>query len=283
MDRPAVARLGHTRARIDGTRAPEPDGLTDRELRRDLNATEHAELARLYETAPSARPPASSCNAAWTWRPPGSASNADIGVPGFPAAPVRAGSSGSWPVAVAEDLLRGQRPAPERPGQSAMPEFTDQGGRRDGDDGTLGVGQAVAARLGKGREEDAGICPASRCPPTRGQGVLQGAFKAACLRWLWPDVRIGDGFDGCHIPGQRWQPRAGRTRTGSPGGCHRGGRRSWSRTGILVTTHDRVRLARFAEHRLSSSSASASSSLVCRNSFTNIGCIVPSSQPDRKH
>ena len=43
------ARLGHTRARIDGTRAPEPDGLTDRELRRDLNAAENAELARLYD------------------------------------------------------------------------------------------------------------------------------------------------------------------------------------------------------------------------------------------
>jgi len=43
------ARLGHTRARIDGTRAPEPDGLTDRQLRRDLNAAENAELARLYD------------------------------------------------------------------------------------------------------------------------------------------------------------------------------------------------------------------------------------------
>jgi hypothetical protein len=36
-------------SRIDGSRAPEPDGLTDRELRRDLNAAEHAELARLYD------------------------------------------------------------------------------------------------------------------------------------------------------------------------------------------------------------------------------------------
>ena len=43
------ARIGHTRARIDGSQAPEPDGLTDRDLRRDLNATEHAELARLYD------------------------------------------------------------------------------------------------------------------------------------------------------------------------------------------------------------------------------------------
>jgi monovalent cation/hydrogen antiporter len=37
------------RARIDGSRAPEPDGLTDRQLRRDLNTAENAELARLYD------------------------------------------------------------------------------------------------------------------------------------------------------------------------------------------------------------------------------------------
>ena len=43
------ARIGHTRARIGGTRAPEPAGLTDRELRRDLNAAENTELARLYD------------------------------------------------------------------------------------------------------------------------------------------------------------------------------------------------------------------------------------------
>ena len=43
------ARIGRTRARIDGDQAPEPDGLTDRELRRVLNAAEHAELARLYD------------------------------------------------------------------------------------------------------------------------------------------------------------------------------------------------------------------------------------------
>jgi len=42
-------RIGNSRARIDGSRAPEPDGLTDRELRRDLNAAEHAELGRLYD------------------------------------------------------------------------------------------------------------------------------------------------------------------------------------------------------------------------------------------
>ena len=43
------ARIGHTRTSLDGTRAPEPDGLTDRELRRDLVAAENAELARLYD------------------------------------------------------------------------------------------------------------------------------------------------------------------------------------------------------------------------------------------
>jgi len=42
-------RIGQTRARIDGSPAPEPGGLTDRELRRDLNAAENAELARLYD------------------------------------------------------------------------------------------------------------------------------------------------------------------------------------------------------------------------------------------
>jgi NhaP-type Na+/H+ or K+/H+ antiporter len=43
------ARIRHTRTRIDETRAPEQDGLTDRDLRRDLNAAENAELARLYD------------------------------------------------------------------------------------------------------------------------------------------------------------------------------------------------------------------------------------------
>ncbi len=46
---PRHLHVGHTRARADRTRAPEPDGLTDRELRRDLNAAENAELARLYD------------------------------------------------------------------------------------------------------------------------------------------------------------------------------------------------------------------------------------------
>ena len=40
---------GRTRAQIDGTEAAEPAGLTDRELRRALNAAENAELARLYD------------------------------------------------------------------------------------------------------------------------------------------------------------------------------------------------------------------------------------------
>ena len=43
------ARIGHTRARIDGTEAPEPDGLTERELRRDLITAENTELTRLYQ------------------------------------------------------------------------------------------------------------------------------------------------------------------------------------------------------------------------------------------
>ena len=43
------ARIGHTRARAEGNRALEPGGLTDRELHRDLNAAENAELARLYD------------------------------------------------------------------------------------------------------------------------------------------------------------------------------------------------------------------------------------------
>lgn len=44
-------RIGQTQARIDPSLAPEPDGLTDRELRRDLNAAENAELARLHDNA----------------------------------------------------------------------------------------------------------------------------------------------------------------------------------------------------------------------------------------
>jgi Sodium/hydrogen exchanger family len=43
------ARIGQTRAGADGTWAPGPDGLTERELRRDLIGAENAELARLYE------------------------------------------------------------------------------------------------------------------------------------------------------------------------------------------------------------------------------------------
>ena len=47
---------GTPAARIDGDQAPEPDGLTDRELRRDLNAAEHAELARLYDDGTISQP-----------------------------------------------------------------------------------------------------------------------------------------------------------------------------------------------------------------------------------
>jgi monovalent cation/hydrogen antiporter len=45
------ARIGRARARVDDGQAPEPGRLTDRELRRALNAAEHAELARLYDEA----------------------------------------------------------------------------------------------------------------------------------------------------------------------------------------------------------------------------------------
>jgi CPA1 family monovalent cation:H+ antiporter len=50
------ARIGRTRARIDGTEAAEPDGLTDRDLRRALNAAENAELARLYDDGTISQP-----------------------------------------------------------------------------------------------------------------------------------------------------------------------------------------------------------------------------------
>jgi CPA1 family monovalent cation:H+ antiporter len=43
------ARIGRARARVDDNQTAGPDGLTDRELRRALNAAEHAELARLYD------------------------------------------------------------------------------------------------------------------------------------------------------------------------------------------------------------------------------------------
>ena len=50
------ARIGRTRARIDGDQPPEPGGLTDRDLRRALNAAEHAELARLYDDGTISQP-----------------------------------------------------------------------------------------------------------------------------------------------------------------------------------------------------------------------------------
>jgi len=44
------AGIGRIRAHADGSRGPEPDGLTERDLRRNLNAAENAELARLYDS-----------------------------------------------------------------------------------------------------------------------------------------------------------------------------------------------------------------------------------------
>ena len=43
-------RLAATRARTDAAKAQEPDGMTERVLRRDLIAAENAELARLYDS-----------------------------------------------------------------------------------------------------------------------------------------------------------------------------------------------------------------------------------------
>jgi hypothetical protein len=101
--------------------------------------------------------------------------------------------------------------------------------------------RAVSSRLAGA----AWLAPPGRCA---------GRSVNRALTW-WPD-----NADGSH-----------------PGRCHRGGWRSRSRAGTLVATCDRVRRTRLAPRRLSSSPASRSSSLVCRNSFTNIGCIVPSS------
>src|SRR5512142_2269274 len=50
------ARIGPSRARIGGTQAIEPDGLTGRELRRGLNAAEAAELARLDDDGTIGQP-----------------------------------------------------------------------------------------------------------------------------------------------------------------------------------------------------------------------------------
>jgi monovalent cation/hydrogen antiporter len=43
------ARIAHARARTDGTPTPEPDSLTERELRRDIIGAENAELTQLYD------------------------------------------------------------------------------------------------------------------------------------------------------------------------------------------------------------------------------------------
>jgi CPA1 family monovalent cation:H+ antiporter len=50
------ARIGRARARIDGDQPAEPGELTDRDLRRALNAAEHAELARLYDDGTISQP-----------------------------------------------------------------------------------------------------------------------------------------------------------------------------------------------------------------------------------
>ena len=50
------ARIGRAHARIDGDQPPEPGGLTDRDLRRALNAAEDAELARLYDDGTISQP-----------------------------------------------------------------------------------------------------------------------------------------------------------------------------------------------------------------------------------
>jgi len=50
------ARIGRARARIDGDQAPEPYVLSDRDLRRALNAAEHAELTRLYDDGTISQP-----------------------------------------------------------------------------------------------------------------------------------------------------------------------------------------------------------------------------------
>ena len=56
------ARIGHTQARIDGTPPPEPGGLTERELRRDLITAENTELTRLYQAGTISEPLASGCS-----------------------------------------------------------------------------------------------------------------------------------------------------------------------------------------------------------------------------
>jgi hypothetical protein len=44
------ARIGNTRARLDQSPGTEPGAPTERELRSELIAAEHAELSRLYDT-----------------------------------------------------------------------------------------------------------------------------------------------------------------------------------------------------------------------------------------
>ena len=97
-------------------------------------------------TAPSARPPASSFSAAWTWRPPGSASHADIAVPGFRAPGTR------W-------FLR-QLACRDREGPAP--------GSRTGARTPMPGGHARARRPGRAagwRQRDTGHGPGSSGPP----------------------------------------------------------------------------------------------------------------------
>jgi len=94
------ARIGRARARIDGDQAAEPDGLTDRELGRALNAAERAELARLYDDGTISRPTRQRPQRGLDWKPPGWATTStDTG---------DTDSSDGWPAPVAEDPLQGQ-------------------------------------------------------------------------------------------------------------------------------------------------------------------------------
>jgi hypothetical protein len=77
------------------------------------------------------------------------------------------------PVLVPKDPSRGQRPVPERPWETAMPDFLSKGSRRDGEDRALGVSHAIAAHL-------AGDCPRQRATTasTHYQQVTRAAGDA---------------------------------------------------------------------------------------------------------
>ena len=103
------------------------------------------------------------------------------------------------------------------------------------------------------------------------EGKLRGAgpevaAAAERLRALSEEV----GLPVREVPASL-RPRAAR------GPCRHGrGRRSRSWAATLMTMADRLRLDRRARRRLSSCSASRSSASVSMNSFTNIGCMMPS-------